>query len=276
MPAACRAQRRPVPSGHVLPEPLRPDLVHPGGQPFRAAPGVGEHQVEVCVGHQVDDALLDVRPDRGRGSGRRRRPTGRGRRGATSGAAQVRRGPGRAPRRRRHLLGRRRLDDRDGAPSVRRCRAPPRNAATASTGPHRRGQPDPLAGPGPRAVEQRVEPLERHREVRAALRPRDRVDLVDDHRARPRERPRVPPRSARGNSDSGVVMSMSGGCAGEGPALVGGGVAGAHADRHVLQLPPHRPAACRMPASGDRRFRSTSVASALSGETYRTRHRSLA
>ena len=37
---------------------------------------------------------------------------------------------------------------------------------------------------------------------------------------------------------------------------------------------PSRVAACRMPTSGERRFRSTSVASALSGETYTTRHRS--
>ena len=56
--------------------------------------------------------------------------------------------------------------------------------------------------------------------------------------------------------------------AGERPALVGRGVAGAHADRDVgRRLRRAGAAACRMPASGARRLRSTSTASALSGET---------
>ena len=69
------------------------------------------------------------------------------------------------------------------------------------------------------------------------------------------------------NSDSGVVIRMSGGVrakarrssAGVSPVrmptvMSGGGR-------------PSRPAACRMPVSGARRLRSTSTASALSGLT---------
>ena len=41
----------------------------------------------------------------------------------------------------------------------------------------------------------------------------------------------------------------------------------------VVKASPRRSASCAMPASGARRFRSTSTASALSGDTYSTRHR---
>ena len=65
-----------------------------------------------------------------------------------------------------------------GRHDLDRARAPPRNRATSSIGPHGRGQPDPLGRP----VEQRVEPFEGEREVGAALGAGDRVHLVDDHR----------------------------------------------------------------------------------------------
>ena len=53
------------------------------------------------------------------------------------------------------------------------------------------------------------------------------------------------------------------------------GVAGADADRrHVGERDAGRSAACAMPASGARRFFSTSTASARRGEMYRTRVRS--
>ena len=49
--------------------------------------------------------------------------------------------------------------------------------------PLRRGQPDPLHRPGVRpSAAERLEALEREREVRATLRAGDRVDLVDDDR----------------------------------------------------------------------------------------------
>ena len=57
--------------------------------------------------------------------------------------------------------------------------------------------------------------------------------------------------------------------------LVRGRVAGAHADADVACVgAPGRAAASAMPAIGERRLRSTSWTSALSGETYSTRSRS--
>ena len=46
-------------------QPLLPDLVEPGGEPLGEPPGVGEHEGRAVLGDEVDDALLDVRPDRG-------------------------------------------------------------------------------------------------------------------------------------------------------------------------------------------------------------------
>ena len=86
------------------------------------------------------------------------------------------------------LLGRRRLHDDDGAPPVlERARAAQELGDRVDRADRGR-QADPLrrAGTG-RVVEQGVEPLERQREVRAALGAGDRVDLVDDDRAHARE-----------------------------------------------------------------------------------------
>ena len=77
--------------------------------------------------------------------------------------------PARRPKVER-LLGRRRHDRRPGR-SRRGTARPPRAGG-------RRRQPDALGRP----AEQLVDPLERQRQVRAALRPGDRVHLVDDHR----------------------------------------------------------------------------------------------
>ena len=83
----------------------------------------------------------------------------------------------------------------------------------------------------------------------------------------PRSASRAAEVSSR-NSDSGVVIRMSAGCRAKRAALVGRGVAGSHGDRDVRHAAgPSRAAACRMPASGARRLRSTSTASALSGLT---------
>jgi len=75
------------------------------------------------------------------------------------------------------------------------------------------------------------------------------------------------------NSDSGVVMRMSGGRR----AKARRSSAGVSPDRIATDTSgtgtPSRTAACRMPASGERRLRSTSTASALSGLTYSTRQR---
>ena len=263
--AGCRCRRRcPTAPGtaaarsvagvrHVLARALGPDLVHPGGEPFRAAPGVGEHQRRAVLGDQVDDALLDVRPDR--------RPGQRAGRGA--GQVEVVGSDARVPRRSdrsgtghddvdHDLLGRRRLDDDDGTPAVLRAsgrhpgtRRPRRPAGRWRTA--RSAGPD----PGRRAVEQRVEPFERHGEVRAALGAGDRVDLVDDHRPDARQ---PGPGAGRehqverlGRRDEDVRRLRR-----EGPALVRRGVAGADADRDVGQRPAPAgwpPAGCRPAAS---------------------------
>ena len=76
------------------------------------------------------------------------------------------------------------------------------------------------------------------------------------------------------NSDSGVVMRMSGGrvvslrrsCAVVSPDRTPTSISGSLSS-------PSRSAAWRMPASGARRLRSTSTPSALSGEMYSTRQR---
>ena len=70
---------RPCSSPSAAATPLLPDLVEPGGQPLGEAAGVGEDERRAVLGDEVDDALLDVRPDRGAPLRAGRRP-GRGRR----------------------------------------------------------------------------------------------------------------------------------------------------------------------------------------------------
>ena len=102
------------------------------------------------------------------------------------------------------------------------------------------------------------QPLEREREVRAALGGGDRVHLVDDHRldagqhlARARREHQV---QALGRRDQDVGRRAQ-----HAPALLGRRVAGAHG--HARRAAARRRAAAavaRMPASGARRLRSTS------------------
>ena len=89
-----------------------------------------------------------------------------------------------------------------------------------------------------RLLADRVEPLERQREVRAALGARDRVDLVDDHPPDVAQRLACPGREheverlGRGDEDVGRVAAERG-------AFLGRGVAGADADgRGVQRLAP--------------------------------------
>jgi hypothetical protein len=116
---------------------------------------------------QVDDPLLDVRPDRGAPLLARRRalqvdPAGRAE------LAHVLHGHDDAQvpllgRRRRHHLHR--LDAAE-------------EAGDLLDRPDGRGEPDALGGP----LQQLVEPFERQGQVGTALRPGDCVDLVDDDR----------------------------------------------------------------------------------------------
>lgn len=78
------------------------------------------------------------------------------------------------------------------------------------------------------------------------------------------------------NSDSGVVIRMSGGLV----ASVRRSAAGVSPERIPTRMSgsgsPSRTDSWRMPVSGERRFRSTSTARAFSGDTYSTRQRFLA
>ncbi len=123
------------------------------------------------------------------------------------------------------------VDDRRRRPR-RAAQQPP---ATAER-PHRRRQADPLQLAAGRR-HQRVEPLERQRQVRAALVGGDGVDLVDDHRAHVAQR--APPRLRRqqdverlGRGHQHVRRPLH-----RLAPLARGGVAGAHrrADRRRRQ-----------------------------------------
>ena len=111
-----------------------------------------------------------------------------------------------------------------------------------------------------------LEPLEREGEVRAALGGGERVDLVDDHRAR-RWRSVVARRRRQHQVEGlGRRDQQVGRAAQQRLAIVAPSVAGAHRHRrHVERLaePLGREADA---ASGARRFFSTSNASARSGE----------
>ena len=114
---------------------------------------------------------------------------------------------------------------------------------------------------------QRLEPLERQRQVRAALAGHERVNLVDDDRVdvhEPFARVRRQQQEQRlGRRDQDVGGSRRNRARSD-----GGRVAGADGDlRDRDRRRPRRCAALAMPASGARRLRSTSTASALSGET---------
>ena len=118
-------------------------------------------------------------------------------------------------------------------------------------------------------VAQRLEPLEREREVRAALVARDRVDLVDDDRLDRAQRARGPSSLVTSRySDSGVVTTKLGGLRSIAVRCELGGVAGAHRDAHVRRgVSPSSAATSAISASGRSRFSAMSTASALSGDT---------
>ena len=96
------------------------------------------------------------------------------------------------------------------------------------------------------------QPLERQRQVRAALGRGDRVDLVDDHRLRrPRTARCARPVSIR-YSDSGVVIRMSGGWRSIALALALRRVAGPDGDRQLGADPAQRRAEVAVDVVGER------------------------
>ena len=139
---------------------------------------------------------------------------------------------------------------------------PPRKAPMADERPLRRRQADSLRV----AIGQVAEPLEREREVRSALRPGDRMDLVDDHvldaaedLARLAGQQQVE-RLGGGDEDVGRVRtSARRASAGVSPVRLPTLISGTDCPRFS--------AVRRMPASGVRRLRSTSYVSAFSGLT---------
>ncbi len=188
------------------------DLVEPVAQPLREAAGVGEDDRGAVRLHEVGDPLLHMRPDRGLVAvpGVLRAP-GRG-------AAQLPQILHRDDHREVELLAGGRLDDLHLA--LRR-----EIAGHLVHGAHGGRQPD---APG-RPVQERVEPLQGQREVRAALRAGDGVHLVEDDGLHPGEG--VPRRRGEhqeqrlGGSDQDVRRPV-----GDGPALGGRGVPRADAD----------------------------------------------
>ncbi len=146
-------------------------------------------------------------------------------------------------------------------------RAPPRNEATASTGRTVADSPTRCTGPGPPGRSSSASSLSSDR---ARCAPRlvpatawisSRITVVTP------DRPARAPDVRTRYRDSGVVMRMSGGCVAKARRSAGG--------VSPVRIPtvtsgsssPSRVAACRIPTSGERRLRSTSVARALSGET---------
>ena len=138
---------------------------------------------------QVDDALLDVRARSSVRVGRRSRPS--------SGSRSC---PRRDDDLRSNVLPR-------GGATILDRRLPPRKRATSSSGRTVADSPMRCAGVSSSCVE----PLERQREVGAALGAGDGVHLVDDDRLDLRAASRAPADVSIRNSDSGVVIRMSGG-----------------------------------------------------------------
>ena len=177
------------------------DLVEPGGQPLGEPSGVGEHDRRAVLLDQVDDPLLDVRPDRPAALG----GTGRGPLGYVVGRGQGELG---------HVLD---GDDDREVPLLGRRPAPPpppaasrqRNRATSSTGRTVADRPIRWAG-GPADGAARRAARGTGRGARRAWCRRRRAPRRRSP-SRPRAATRGPGEVSMRNSDSGVVIRMSGG-----------------------------------------------------------------
>ena len=195
----------------------------------------------VVAGAPANSCAISLRRSVGRGRSAGRRFV-RGVRARSASAARGRR------------RGRRR---RPACPRARR-----ENRATSSSGRCVADRPMRCSGP----LGQRLEPLHRQRQVGAALGRHQRVDLVDDQRVEAAERlARVRgqqqiQRLRRRDDDVGRLAQEAG-------ALAGRRVAGADQDARARARVAAPRRGLAMPAIGARRLRSTSTASALSGDT---------
>ena len=191
------------------------DLVEPAGESLGKPAGVREDDARALLRDEIDDTLLDMRPDGRAARIGGRRPvdveflTHRRHVGDRHDDREI---PG-------LLCGRR--DDRDLALGTQEAR---HFAVRLDRG----GEPDALS----RAAAQLIEALEREGEVRAALGAGECVHLVDDHGAHVAEdRSRL-----RGEEEEERLRRRDedvGWGGGHAPALVGRGIAGAHADADV-------------------------------------------
>ena len=198
-------------------QPLGGDLVQAAGEPLRETAAVAEHDGAAVLLDEVDDPLLDRRPDAAprRRAGRRPAPHGPG---LLADRAHV---LDRHDDRDLDRLGRGRLHHGDLARAAE-------EAGDLVDRPHGGRQADPLR----RLRQQGVEPLQRDGEVRAALGARDGVHLVEDHRLDPGQRlargrrQHEEQRLRRRDEDVGRGL-------GEPAALLRRGVARAGADRDL-------------------------------------------
>ena len=134
-------------------------------------------------------------------------------------------------------------------------------------GAHGGGETDPLQAAAPARDHQLLQPLQREREVGAALVARHRVDLVHDHGAHLGE---PGPARLRGEQDEERLRrghQHVGRPAADRAPLVGRRVAGAHRGPDAGAGQAGATAAFDSSPSGSSRLRRTSLESALSGET---------
>ncbi len=204
------------------------DLVETVAQPLRQAAGVGEDDRGAVRLDQIGDLLLDLRPD-GRLLARSAVLYG--------GAAQLSHVLHRDDHREVEALAGRRLDDLH-PPLWRQIAGHLLHRA------HRRRQADPAGrtgAAGATGTAQLVQPFQRQRQMRTALRTGDGVHLVQDDRLYARQglpgRRRQHQEQRFGGGDEDVGRAV-----GDRPALGGRGVPGAdtHRDVRLGQPQPHR------------------------------------
>ena len=209
---------------------LAGQLVEPLGQPLRQPPAVGEDDRAAVAADQLEDPRVDRRPD------------------ARPHVAAPGRRTARLLLERQDLAERRHVVDRARRPGGRAACArpastivtsrpgpiPPRNRAIVSSGRCVADRPIRCIGRASARlrVAQRLEALEAEREVRAALRAGDRVDLVDDDVLDPAQdlarragQHQVERFGGRDQDVGRMARDLA--------AVVGGRVAGAAGDRDV-------------------------------------------
>jgi hypothetical protein len=208
------------------------ELVQAHRQPLRETPVVHEHDCRPVRTHELEQRRVDGGPDRARGrlvAGGHLDPVGHDRLRELGRRAELAEVLHRHDDLEVEVLPRPRVDEPDRAVAAD-------EAADLLERTLGRREPDPLGG----VLEQSVEPLERDRQVGAALRPGDRMHLVDDHGLdRPQRLARLrgqhqEERLRRRDQDVGRLLQ-------ELAALLLRGVAGADADAQLRLQARKRP-----------------------------------